>query len=614
MSKLLHHYRWLVGLFSLFVVLIVGWMLQAHQAESKTLREGYYESQAREIRATVNLLIAEQKSAALGLALMLSENPDIKTLLKTPCCEYQAGLNQIAQKIIHNSPIKALWLHAINRQGVSYERSWTERRGDSLVGVRQDIDAFLAQPMNAPMTSISTGLFTTSFKTMIPIFDNDELLGLVEVILPFQPLIDRFDMSQTQSLVLSDKRQRDKLTLARTAQFIDDYYVVNTRDNPALISLVKQVGLPQILAAKPYWVEQGYLFTPVPIFNEQHEVEAHWLVAMPLSALDLSGVDILLGRYVIVSGVVVLMLVLLGVVFLSRQQVSLQRHYYRDIIDSASDVLYVTDLKRIVDANAHFFELFSEFQNLTEFHRQYRCMCDVFEVEDGFLQAEIDGVYWVQHILNHPGQVHKAKIKRHGKTYYFAIKIQPLKQDFFGQYTVVMQDITELEAIQRKLTHLSQTDELTGIGNRLFFNQRLHQEFLRAQRYQMPLCILMFDVDFFKNINDAYGHDVGDAVLKALADLVAGALRDNDLFSRYGGEEFIIMLLETDLADAQKITERLLRLIEQHVFEVLGAGRVTCSFGLTALRAEDDEHALLKRLDNALYEAKHKGRNRIIVA
>ncbi|MDY0137308.1 MAG: GGDEF domain-containing protein [Thiomicrospira sp.] len=614
MSKLLLRYRGWVGFFILLMVAVGGWMVLAFQTESQTLHATHYQKQANQIQDRVALLLSEQKTAALGLALMLSENPAIKSVLQSPCCEQRAGLSRIAQNLMRRSPIKDVWLHVINAQGVSYERSWTDRRGDSLLGVREDLTALIANPLREPLTSISTGLFTTSFKTIIAIFDDARLLGFVEVILPFQPLIDRFDGGMTESLVFSDKRLRDRLVLGRSERFIDDYYLVNTRDNPQLLARVSAKGLGYFFDGAPYHVEAGYLWVPVAIFNAQHQIEAHWLVAMPLDALSMDAVDILLGRYVWVSVVVLVMLALLGWVFLSRQQVLLQRHYYRDVLDSASDIVYVTDLKRITDANAHFFELFSEFKTLAQFHRHYRCMCDTFEAEDGFLQAEINGVYWIEHILNHPGEVHKAKIIRQDKTYYFAIKIQPLTEDFFGQYTVVMQDISELEAIQRKLTHLSQTDELTGIGNRLFFNQRLHQEFLRAQRYQIPLCILMFDVDFFKQINDTHGHDKGDVVLHELAQLINNALREGDLFSRYGGEEFIVMLLDTDMAVANKVAERLLHLVSHHSFADLAAGEVTCSFGLTALHEDDSENALLKRLDNALYQAKHQGRNRIVVA
>jgi diguanylate cyclase (GGDEF)-like protein len=596
------------------MVAVGGWMVLAFQTESQTLHATYYQKQAAEIEERVGLLLSEQKSAALGLALMLSENPAIKAALHSPCCTQSAGLSRIAHNLMRRSPIQEVWLHLINAQGVSYERSWTDRRGDSLVGVREDLTALIANPLREPVTTISTGLFTTSFKTIIAIFEADRLLGFVEVILPFQPLIDRFDAGVTESLVFTDKRLRDKLVLARSERFVGQYYLVNTRDNPLLLAHLKAKGPDYFFDGAPYHVEAGYLWVPITIFNESQQVEAHWLVAMPLSRLSMDAVDILLGRYVLVSAVVLVMLALLGWVFLSRQQVLLQRHYYRDVLDSASDIVYVTDLKKITDANAHFFELFSEFKTLDEFHRHYRCMCDAFENEEGFLQAEINGVYWIQHILNHPGEVHKAKIIRRDKTYYFAIKIQPLTEDFFGQYTVVMQDISELEAIQRKLIHLSQTDELTGIGNRLFFNQRLHQAFLRAQQYRIPLCILMFDVDLFKQINDTHGHDQGDVVLHELAQLVNGALREGDLFSRYGGEEFIVMLIDTELAVAKKVAERLLYLVAHHGFAHLAPGEVTCSFGLTALREEDSENALLKRLDNALYQAKHQGRNRIVVA
>lgn len=418
-------------------------------------------------------------------------------------------------------------------------------------------------------------------------------------------------MENTRSLILADKRHRPKLILPSHDQFISDYYVVNSHGADELAELVKLIGVENLLTDEVFIYQDQIAITRIPIFDAFGEVEGHWLVAKTLDAINFDDTNALLNRYFVVSFIVVVMLIFLVIIFLSRQQISLQRNYYRDVIDSASDILYITDMTHIVDANKHFFEFFSEFEDLKTFHQHYQRVCDTFEPGEGLLQAEMNGIFWIQHVLNHPADSHVAKITKAGRAHYFAVKIQPLSEALFGQYTVAMHDITELVEAQQQLAHLSQTDELTGVSNRLFFNKVLGQELTRFRRYQTPMCLLMLDVDFFKTINDENGHDVGDAVLQELTQVIQSGLRVSDLLCRYGGEEFVIMLLNTEMDDAKDITERLHAMVASYQFKAIPGQILTCSFGLTCFQPNDTENSVLKRADQALYEAKNSGRNQV---
>lgn len=601
-------------LLALFAILVIAlWGTSFHKQQAQTLRASVLQHYQNETTNQVNLLIQQQKNASVALGLMLAENPDIKRLLASPCCDYDANLAQIAQRIEQQSSIRQIWLHAVNHEGISLERSWVTKRGDSLIDIRADLRALLAQPNQQPSTTISTGLFTMSFKTTVPVFENNQLLGVVEVIAQFQTLIDQMAEKGYESLVLADKRYREQLTLARSGLFIDDYYVVNTQSVDKQLSLMGDLDVTQFLLNKAYSVESEHLIHPIPIFNVDNEVEGYWILFVPESMINFHRLDEMQSRFVMVSLIVLAMLVLLGLLLLSRQQILLQGQYYKEIIDSSSDILYVSDLNRLIDANGHFFEFFDEFQSLDHFHQRYQCVCDLFEPGEDLLQPEMEGVYWLQYILNHPDKLHKAKIVRHEKVHYFAIKVQPLNHSVFGRYTIAMQEISEMEKVKDRLLHLSQTDELTGIGNRLFFNKNLAHELARVKRHNTPLCIMMFDIDHFKTINDSYGHDVGDQVLVALTALVATHLRETDLLCRFGGEEFIVLLPDTDIEDAKIISHRLLKMVENEQFDALPSGNLTCSFGLTLVVIEDTSNTILKRVDTALYKAKHGGRNQLII-
>ena len=156
---------------------------------------------------------------------------------------------------------------------------------------------------------------------------------------------------------------------------------------------------------------------------------------------------------------------------------------------------------------------------------------------------------------------------------------------------------------------LATTDSLTGIANRREFGALLEKEIERADRYGTPLSILMYDIDYFKQVNDTYGHDVGDSVLMELTALVKRHIRTVDIVARWGGEEFMILMPQSDGRAAVDAAEKLRNEISQHLFNLVGT--MTVSFGVTSFAPDDDSTVLLKRVDDALYQAKENGRNRV---
>jgi len=153
------------------------------------------------------------------------------------------------------------------------------------------------------------------------------------------------------------------------------------------------------------------------------------------------------------------------------------------------------------------------------------------------------------------------------------------------------------------------TDALTGLNNRMKLDEVLENEVNRAQRYQSTFSIIMLDIDYFKKVNDTYGHLVGDEVLKKVADLLKRTFRKTDVPGRWGGEEFLILLPQQDRIRACMIAERLRAAIEASEFPDVGT--ITSSFGVTEHASEDTVENLIKRADDALYRAKELGRNRV---
>lgn len=183
-------------------------------------------------------------------------------------------------------------------------------------------------------------------------------------------------------------------------------------------------------------------------------------------------------------------------------------------------------------------------------------------------------------------------------------------------FSVVLHDTTTQKANERRLLHLASTDALTGVPNRRAFLEAADHELVRSARYGRALSVLMLDVDHFKNVNDTQGHDVGDAVLVALAERCQRTVREVDLVGRLGGEEFAILAPETPLSNAGILAERLRELLStMEVSTPSGPLRITVSIGVASRAGVPGETfaGILKRADVALYAAKTGGRNRVVL-
>ncbi|MCW8878018.1 MAG: diguanylate cyclase [Kangiellaceae bacterium] len=158
----------------------------------------------------------------------------------------------------------------------------------------------------------------------------------------------------------------------------------------------------------------------------------------------------------------------------------------------------------------------------------------------------------------------------------------------------------------------AQTDPLTGLPNRYSYNERLTQEYNRWRRYRSPLSLVLADIDFFKQVNDKYGHSAGDLVLREIALFLQSELRESDFVARFGGEEFVMLLPETTLVDATKAMNKLRQGIKQVVVEVESDNiQVAMSFGIAEFENNDTPKAVFNRADQALYRAKDKGRDQV---
>jgi diguanylate cyclase (GGDEF)-like protein len=163
--------------------------------------------------------------------------------------------------------------------------------------------------------------------------------------------------------------------------------------------------------------------------------------------------------------------------------------------------------------------------------------------------------------------------------------------------------------MQQKIKRLSEEDYLTKLYNRRKIHEIIETEIKRSRRYSSDFAVLLLDIDNFKNINDTYGHNAGDKVLVEFSSIIKHTIRESDIASRWGGEEFLVICPETTADGAISLAEKIRHNIENRTFEK--AGNITASIGVAGVQHDDNVKSLISRADQALYSSKHAGKNRV---
>ena len=276
----------------------------------------------------------------------------------------------------------------------------------------------------------------------------------------------------------------------------------------------------------------------------------------------------------------------------------------QSIIDIIPNPIIIRDNKKMLMCNKNFLEFF-ELNNLNDFIQEHKCVCELFQdKKEYFSLSTIDkNTLWSEYIFNSKEE-HKVSILcSNNNSHLFNISVERIEDNYF----VIFTNITAVEQ-NEYYEDLAYHDFLTKIYNRQMFDKLYQKELSNKKRHGDNLSLIMLDIDYFKELNDTYGHDIGDKVLVTLAELVTKHLRTNDIFARLGGEEFLILMPRTDKATAYKKAQELRQIIDEHKNKI---PHFTVSFGVTELTEYDKELSAFIRVDKAMYEAKVK-RNDVV--
>ncbi len=287
-----------------------------------------------------------------------------------------------------------------------------------------------------------------------------------------------------------------------------------------------------------------------------------------------------------------------------------QKTYFESIIENLPEGVAIFDENgRITCINAAFTAMFG----YTSDEAVGRNISDLVAPP-----AKIEEAHGIRLSISKGKTISRETVRRHkdGTDLNVAMKSAAVTVDGnVAGYFVVYRDITAEKLAESRLIQMATTDSLTGLYNRRHFFDLSEREFARSRRNGSSLVVLMIDIDHFKNINDTYGHQAGDDVLKELAELGSTCLRSMDIFGRIGGEEFAVLLPETISDNGVAVAERFRNRIERMQFETIqGALDITVSIGVaSALAGKPDFDKVLAEADMALYNAKCEGRNRVSI-
>lgn len=290
-------------------------------------------------------------------------------------------------------------------------------------------------------------------------------------------------------------------------------------------------------------------------------------------------------------------------------------HICTQIVEQAEDAIIIIDASHgIISFNEGAERMFgySEKEMLGE--RLDALIPERFQMQHDVMIDEFGaGSVDVRHMGKRSRQIYGRR--KDGAEFIASAQIMRLGAKDQRFYAAVMRDVSESKRTEEELLRLAATDPLTGALNRREFTLLAEREALRSNRYHHPLSLLMLDLDHFKRLNDTYSHAAGDKVLQRFTTLCINALRNVDIFGRWGGEEFVALLPETDIEGAAVIGERLRKIVADSVLSYHDH-KITFTVSVGVAQFKDGESSLdgpLSRADSAVYDAKKAGRNRISV-
>jgi len=479
-----------------------------------------------------------------------------------------------------------------------------EQFGDNIAAHRPMIRS--VHESHKMLTGFEGGVAGIAYRVVMPVFDNDIYVGALEFGIDTTYFVDKIkQMTGSENILLIHKDVLGAADSSLYKEGIGEYRYSSISEEQKLY-LDAFISENSAMESKNIRLDgKDYEVNPLCLHDAQGSK-----VGIILSINDVTGgYQNLLET---ISASAILTIILMGIfwglfeyAFGSLMgKLNLQERYIETILNSQKNIVVVTGEEGIIYANSSFYDYF-KYKTIKEFRIEHTCISDFFEMGESneYLQPEMEGMYWTDYLIQYNTQEHKVKITLQDKTSIFTVHSRKMEYEGQIRYVVVFSDIT-------RLNELATQDVLTRVANRFQFDKVLDHSISLSQRYGRTLSIMLIDIDYFKEVNDRYGHLVGDEVLKTLARILSDGVRKSDVIARWGGEEFVILLPDSALSSAVKLAETLRIKISEYDFKL--GENVTCSIGVVRWNEGENSDQLLRRVDEKLYLAKEDGRNRVV--
>lgn len=495
-----------------------------------------------------------------------------------------------------------------------------ERFGDDLSGFRESVK--YVNRTQSPISGFEEGVAYNGFRFVYPIFDDKAYIGSVELSFSAYVLADYMKSDFLDTSLIIDKdvivvKSDGNLEEHYKQSTLHDGFVVDARYESSQFQFPSDDRFARYhenkadekssLSLDVKMDGKHYIESFIPIYNAVTKKRSAYLVMIA----DGKYLDKIWNYFWTIYVGLSLMALFLFIGYkrgkMYRQKIEKETKKFKTIIDSQHHMMVINDGKEMVEVNKKVLDFFG-YKNFSQMHGQHTCICEFFIKHKEYYHLDLTpaGMYWVQHIQTLPKKEQVVSMlgkDMEAKAFYITFNTF----DETGNFIMTFNDITDLLLEQKMLEYKAQHDTLTDIYNRQKIDEVLIKLCQYAEHRREQVGVIMFDIDHFKKVNDTYGHDVGDMALKEVVKIVNANIREEDIFGRWGGEEFILILRHANREDTFHKAEKIRKAIEAH--RSLDIPNITASFGVTSVEKGDRLKTILKRVDIALYAAKDRGRN-----
>ncbi|ADG92593.1 integral membrane sensor signal transduction histidine kinase [Arcobacter nitrofigilis DSM 7299] len=459
----------------------------------KKLLDNKYKTLSTQINKNINFLIEDKKTATLTLAIATSKFENIKNTFITRDI-HNFNLSEFSKELSSNTSFKNIWFMLIDKDGTALYRSWNEHKNDTLL-FRKGIKNILKNPKIT--NTIAVGRYDMTFHSIIPIYDNKKFLGIFEVITHFNSIAKDLTKSNTNSVILADKKYFNTLKYPFSNNFINQYYITNLDAKDNLINLIKKIGIEKILKTNGYLIVDNKFISTYKIEDSEKDNIGYIISSKGLKDIDMSDISKFKTNFITNAiSLFILLTFVLSLIFyyIFSRKVLIEKKKAQQILDSQQNIIILTDGEVLNNANKQFLNFFNQYHSVEEFKKEHKCICEMFvdiNDENYITDKDYNGKNWAQFILENPKINLKAAMIKDEQIRHFLLNVS--LNLFSGEeipYIVVtLTDITldikqksELKLLNDNLELLveEKTKELKNLNESLEI--RIEKEILKNKK------------------------------------------------------------------------------------------------------------------------------------